>query len=196
MPDDLRWNWCNLSRNKWVSEVAQLCPTLCDPRDCRLPGSSVHGILQARVLEWGAIAFSNRNKMHNKCNALESARNHPPTPGPWKNCLSQNQFLMPKRLGTAAVVSALLNLLLGSKRNKLRGICEDESWAEAQSHSSPSSFQSLGELWNTKSHAKPHMDEELTSCPAQSVSHEVQTTLCGDSVIFEVSGQWQILGDR
>ena len=129
-------------------------------------------------------------------NALESARNHPPTPGPWKNCLSQNQFLMPKRLGTAAVVSALLNLLLGSKRNKLRGICEDESWAEAQSHSSPSSFQSLGELWNTKSHAKPHMDEELTSCPAQSVSHEVQTTLCGDSVIFEVSGQWQILGDR
>ena len=40
------------------SEVAQLCPTLCDPMDCRLPGSSVHGIFQARVLEWGAIAFS------------------------------------------------------------------------------------------------------------------------------------------
>ena len=39
------------------SEVAQLCPTLCDPVDCSLPGSSVHGILQARVLEWGAIAF-------------------------------------------------------------------------------------------------------------------------------------------
>ena len=40
------------------SEVAQLCPTLSDPMDCGLPGSSVHGIFQARVLEWGAIAFS------------------------------------------------------------------------------------------------------------------------------------------
>ena len=40
------------------SEVTQLCPTLCDPMGCSLPGSSVHGIFQARVLEWGAIAFS------------------------------------------------------------------------------------------------------------------------------------------
>ena len=40
------------------SEVAQLCPTLSDPMDCSLPGSSVHGIFQARVLEWVAIAFS------------------------------------------------------------------------------------------------------------------------------------------
>ena len=38
------------------SEVAQSCPTLHDPKDCSLPGSSVHGIFQARVLEWGAIA--------------------------------------------------------------------------------------------------------------------------------------------
>ena len=38
-------------------EVAQLCPTLCDPMDCSLPGSTIHGIFQARVLEWGAIAF-------------------------------------------------------------------------------------------------------------------------------------------
>ena len=43
---------------KSESEVAQLCPTLSDPMDCSLPGSSVHGILQARVLEWGAIAYS------------------------------------------------------------------------------------------------------------------------------------------
>ena len=42
---------------KSESEVAQ-CPTLSDPMDCSLPGSSVHGIFQARVLEWGAIAFS------------------------------------------------------------------------------------------------------------------------------------------
>ena len=40
------------------SEVAQSCPTLSDPMDCSLSGSSVHGIFQARVLEWGAIAFS------------------------------------------------------------------------------------------------------------------------------------------
>ena len=40
------------------SEVAQLCPTLCDPMDCSLSGSSVHGIFQARVLEWIAISFS------------------------------------------------------------------------------------------------------------------------------------------
>ena len=39
-------------------EVAQLCPTLWDPMDCSLPGSSVRGIFQARVLEWGATAFS------------------------------------------------------------------------------------------------------------------------------------------
>ena len=38
--------------------VTQLCSTLCDPMDCSLPGSSVHGILQARILEWVAIPFS------------------------------------------------------------------------------------------------------------------------------------------
>ena len=43
---------------KSESEVAQLCPILSDPMDCSPPGSSVHGIFQARVLEWGAIAFS------------------------------------------------------------------------------------------------------------------------------------------
>ena len=43
---------------KSQSEVSQSCPTLSDPVDYSLPGSSVHGIFQARVLEWGAIAFS------------------------------------------------------------------------------------------------------------------------------------------
>ena len=43
---------------KSESEIAQLCPTLTDPMDCSPPGSSIHGIFQARVLEWGAIAFS------------------------------------------------------------------------------------------------------------------------------------------
>ena len=43
---------------KSENEVAQSCPTLRDPMDCSPPGSSAHGIFQARVLEWGAIAFS------------------------------------------------------------------------------------------------------------------------------------------
>ena len=42
-----------------AAKSLQSCPTLCDPMDCSLPDSSIHGIFQARVLEWGAIAFSN-----------------------------------------------------------------------------------------------------------------------------------------
>jgi len=45
---------------KSESEVAQSCPTLGDPMDGSLPGSSIHGIFQAKVLEWGAIAFSEK----------------------------------------------------------------------------------------------------------------------------------------
>ena len=55
---------------KSEGEVAQSFPTLCDPMDCSPPGSSIHGIFQARVLEWGAIAFSdlgaNMSKGKNK----------------------------------------------------------------------------------------------------------------------------------
>ena len=52
---------------KRESEVAQSCLTLSDPMDCSLPGSSVHGIFQARVVEWGAIAFSDEDvKPHAK----------------------------------------------------------------------------------------------------------------------------------
>ena len=40
------------------NEVIQSCPTLCDPMDCSPPGSSIHGIFQARILEWVAISFS------------------------------------------------------------------------------------------------------------------------------------------
>ena len=46
---------------KSESEAAQLCLTLCDPLDCSLPGSCVHVIVQARILEWGAISFSRRS---------------------------------------------------------------------------------------------------------------------------------------
>ena len=64
---------------KSESEVAQLCPTLSDPMDCSLPGSSVHGIFQARVLEWGAIAFFEvyiHIYIHFSCHFLYSRDGH------------------------------------------------------------------------------------------------------------------------
>ena len=77
-PTGLRHPWDSPGKNTGVgchsllqctkvkseSEVAQSCPTLSDPMDCSPPGSSVHGILQARVLEWGAIAFSGLLQHH------------------------------------------------------------------------------------------------------------------------------------
>ena len=58
---------------KSESEVAQSCPTLSDPMDCSPPGSSIHGIFQARVLEWVAIAFSDcvHKKLHFQISSLE-----------------------------------------------------------------------------------------------------------------------------
>ena len=59
-----RWTWVWVNSGRWwwtgrpESEVAQSCPALCNPLDCSLPGSSVHWILQARILEWVAISFS------------------------------------------------------------------------------------------------------------------------------------------
>ena len=55
------WNQC--MKVKSESEVAQSCPTLSDPMDCSPPGSSVHGIFQARVLEWVASAFSENSHL-------------------------------------------------------------------------------------------------------------------------------------
>ena len=48
-----------------AAKSLQSCPTLCDPIDSSLPGSSVHGIFQAKVLEWGAIAFSDNDDSKN-----------------------------------------------------------------------------------------------------------------------------------
>ena len=61
---------------KSESEVAQLCPTSSDPMNCSLPGSSVHGIFQARVLEWVAIAFSVGSPYRNQ-NTRELAKSRP-----------------------------------------------------------------------------------------------------------------------
>ena len=58
------WFWANILIESLVftrcvhAKSLQSCPTLCDPMDCRLPGSFVHGVFQARILEWVAISFS------------------------------------------------------------------------------------------------------------------------------------------
>ena len=78
---------------KSESEVTQSCPTLSDPIDCSPPGSSVHGIFQPRVLEWGAIAFSSfnlqiksdqisRSVVSDSLRPHESQHARPPCPSP------------------------------------------------------------------------------------------------------------------
>ena len=82
---------CNYSRSEWVI-VTQSCSTLCDPMSCSLPGSSVYGIFQARILEWVAISFS---KYSHKC--LLVLFPHPSCQSPYEStrvsCLS---LLVPK----------------------------------------------------------------------------------------------------
>ena len=74
-----------MQKVKSESEVAQSCPTLRDPMDCSLPGSSVHGILQARVLEWGVIAFS-EGASESPALLAEAVRRH--RPGSWRDGVS------------------------------------------------------------------------------------------------------------
>ena len=60
------------------SEITQLCPTLCDPMECSLPGSSVHGIFQARILEWVAISFSRASFRPSDQTRVSFFTNEPP----------------------------------------------------------------------------------------------------------------------
>ena len=94
---------------KSESEVTQSCPTLSDPMDCSLPGSFIHGIFQARVLEWGAIAFSfrllgytKRQGFHLPC-TQESYYGSPVT-------AAGGQFLTSGRVVTEAALSHCLLL--------------------------------------------------------------------------------------
>ena len=64
---------------KSESEETQVCPTPSDPMDCSLPGSFVHGIFQARVLEWGAIAFSKSNMRHTQKTNKQKQKHDPCT---------------------------------------------------------------------------------------------------------------------
>ena len=88
--------------SKCLSEVCQSCPTLCDPMDCSPPGSSVHGILQARILEWVAISFSRGssrfpNLPHYKKHTPETCKPpyNSPIPPQWLFCHYQ---IVPKSL--------------------------------------------------------------------------------------------------
>ena len=65
-----------------AAKSLQSCPTLCDPTDCSLPGFSIHGILQARTLEWVAISFSNAWKCKVKVKSLSRIRLKVPLPSP------------------------------------------------------------------------------------------------------------------
>ena len=72
---------------KSESEVTQWCPTLSDPMDCSLPGSSVHGIFQARVLEWAAIAFSEDWGRHVQKHGSRLKKRVSPLTQWWRVCL-------------------------------------------------------------------------------------------------------------
>ena len=76
--------------------VSQLCLTLCDPMDCSLPGSLVHGIVQARILEWGAIPFSTSsqpilNPSLPRCRQILHCLSHQRSPSAYCGCLNAAQ---------------------------------------------------------------------------------------------------------
>ena len=83
--------------------VPQSCPTLCNLMDCRPPGSFVHGILQARILEWGAIPFSwgssqARDSLWDSCLAADSLPFEPPGKLTWGEGDQLNSWLRQKNI--------------------------------------------------------------------------------------------------
>ena len=89
---------------KSESEVAQSCPTPSDPMDCSPPGPSIHGIFQARVLEWGAIAFSKKQPLWTLKGTVSKSKPEQSSPGksPSRHQLQQVSKLGGCRLGGAA----------------------------------------------------------------------------------------------
>ena len=99
------------------SEVAQSRPTLCDPVDCSPPGSSVHGILQARVLEWGATAFSRGSSLprdRTRSPALQ-ADPLPPEPPGKPSCCFLYYELISREEGGQSLPSSLCRLWNGNR---------------------------------------------------------------------------------
>ena len=102
-----------MHERKSESEVAQSCLTLCDPMDCGLPGSSIHGIFQARVLEWGVIAFSNEGnrKAYNSLKSLETPDGVSTESEVWASCqLHQSSKWPPSDKDTLFSYLWLINL--------------------------------------------------------------------------------------
>ena len=105
------------------SEVAQPCLTLCDPVDCSLPGSSIHGILQARILKWVAISFSK--------GIFLTQRSSPGLPHSWKyhrylKSSVQSQIKIPFVMDTSAycinqwyIFSAWINYMVHKDEGEL-----------------------------------------------------------------------------
>ena len=85
-------------RVKSESEVAQSCSTLSDPMDFSLPGSSIHGIFQTRVLEWGAISFSTDAVWVYLIITVSNILNHPPS-----DLLKNYIFVLQRADGTIVI---------------------------------------------------------------------------------------------
>ena len=84
-----------LSMKESESEVTQSCPTLCDPLDSKLPGSSVHGIFQARVLEWVAIFFSRGSSQPSDRTQVSRLAGRHFTVWATREAVSELQFVLP-----------------------------------------------------------------------------------------------------
>ena len=117
---------------KSESEVAQLCPTLRDPMDCSLPGSSIHGIFQARVLEWGARMLIN---CWWECKTVE--------PPPWKTF---SHFLT--KLNTVLACDPAVTLL---------GVYQDELKTYVHAETSTSVYRSFIHNCKNSKQTKCHL---------------------------------------
>ena len=116
---------------KSESEVTQSCPTLSNPIDCSLPGSSVHGIFQARVLEWGAIAFSdwviNVSQYSSNCFVYIISFN--PHPIPMRYIISSILKMGENRIWTHALWFHMVNYFLKNKLITWSKLGKCHNWA-------------------------------------------------------------------
>ena len=104
---------------KSESEVAQLCQTVSHPMDCSLPGSSVHGIFQARVLEWGAIAFSSTGQQKGPNPSLQCPTTHLTT-----NASKVEQTRLSRFASSSIFTWPLTNRLLLTSSSILTTFCK------------------------------------------------------------------------
>ena len=126
---EIQENW--VTPLKWLqkeSEVTQSCPPLCDPMDCSLPGSSVHGILQARILEWVALPFSrepSQASIKHRFRTLQADSLPAELPGKWPQPPPQISVSdKDKRKVLGAGQSQLWEVIRKSRVNKSKVVTE------------------------------------------------------------------------